>query len=146
VNGKQAEVLYAGGYPDAVDRYQVNFRVPDGTAAGLASVQLTSAWIPAPEVKIAVQEGGGINADGDLLLPPGLTNSGAGPFLENGNRPLAGSRGAAVRCASRDGLVGRFAAGAVRIPDRISGAHHYCGATGRAARQTRQVLLVLGRK
>src|SRR5215475_10232583 len=42
VNGKPAEVLYAVGYPGAVDRYQVNFRVPDGTVAGLASVQLSS--------------------------------------------------------------------------------------------------------
>jgi uncharacterized protein (TIGR03437 family) len=55
VNGNPAEVLYAGGYPGAVDRYQVNFKVPDGTAAGLAAVQLTSAWITGPEVKIAVQ-------------------------------------------------------------------------------------------
>ena len=55
VNGKSAAVLYAGGYPGAVDRYQVNFRVPEGTAAGLAAVQLTSAWISGPEVKIAVQ-------------------------------------------------------------------------------------------
>jgi hypothetical protein len=55
VNGKPAEVLYAGGYPGAVDRYQVNFRVPDGTAAGLAAVLLTSAWITGPEVRIAVE-------------------------------------------------------------------------------------------
>jgi hypothetical protein len=34
VNGRPGEVLYAGGYPGAVDRYQVNFRVPDGTASG----------------------------------------------------------------------------------------------------------------
>jgi uncharacterized protein (TIGR03437 family) len=55
VNGKPGEVLYAGGYPGAVDRYQVNFRVPDGTTAGLASVQLSSAWIAGPEVTIPVQ-------------------------------------------------------------------------------------------
>ncbi len=55
VNGKPAEVLYAGGYPGTVDRYQVNFRVPEGTIAGLVAVQLTSAWITGPEVKIAVQ-------------------------------------------------------------------------------------------
>ncbi|MDQ2950617.1 MAG: hypothetical protein M3Y27_32580 [Acidobacteriota bacterium] len=30
VNGKPSEVLYAGGYPGALDRYQVNFRLPDG--------------------------------------------------------------------------------------------------------------------
>jgi uncharacterized protein (TIGR03437 family) len=55
VNGKPAEVLYAGGYPGAVDRYQVNFRVPDGITAGMASVQLSSAWITGPEVKIPTQ-------------------------------------------------------------------------------------------
>ena len=55
VNGKPGEVLYAGGDPGAVDRYQVNFRVPDGTTPGMASVQLSSAWIAGPEVKIPVQ-------------------------------------------------------------------------------------------
>ena len=30
VNGNSADVLYAGGYPGAVDGYQVNFRMPDG--------------------------------------------------------------------------------------------------------------------
>jgi uncharacterized protein (TIGR03437 family) len=55
VNGKPAEVLYAGGYPGAVDRYQINLRVPDGLAAGLASLQLASAWVPGPEVRIAIQ-------------------------------------------------------------------------------------------
>jgi len=55
VNGKPAEVLYAGGYPGAVDRYQVNFKVPEGTAAGLATIQLTAAWITGPGVTIAVQ-------------------------------------------------------------------------------------------
>ena len=55
VNGTPAEVLYAGGYPGALDRYQVNFRVPDGTAAGMAVVQLSSAWIAGAGVQIAVQ-------------------------------------------------------------------------------------------
>jgi uncharacterized protein (TIGR03437 family) len=55
VNGKPAEVLYAGGYPGAVDRYQVNFKVPEGTAAGLATIQLTAAWVTGIGVRIAVQ-------------------------------------------------------------------------------------------
>jgi hypothetical protein len=55
VNGKSSQVLYAGGYPGAVDGYQVNFQVPDTTTPGMASVQMTSAWIPGPEVKIVVQ-------------------------------------------------------------------------------------------
>jgi len=55
VNGSPAEVLYAGGYPGAVDRYQVNMRVPDGTAPGMATLQLTAGYIPGPLVNIPVQ-------------------------------------------------------------------------------------------
>ena len=55
VNGKPAEVLSAVGYAGAVDRYQVNFRVPDGTVAGLASVQLSNAWIAGSDVMIPIQ-------------------------------------------------------------------------------------------
>jgi hypothetical protein len=55
VNGKPGEVLYAGGYPGAVDRYQVNFRIPDGTVTGSAAVQLSSAWILGPEVRVPIQ-------------------------------------------------------------------------------------------
>ncbi len=55
VNGTSGEVLYAGGYPGAVDVYRVDFKVPDATAPGTASVQLTSAWIPGPEVKMAIE-------------------------------------------------------------------------------------------
>jgi len=55
VNGKSGEVLYAGGYPGAVDGYLVNFVVPDGTTSGQASVQLTSAWIAGQAVKITIQ-------------------------------------------------------------------------------------------
>jgi uncharacterized protein (TIGR03437 family) len=55
VNGKPAEVLAAVGYPGAVDGYQINFRVPDGATPGLASIQLTSAWIAGPSVNIPVR-------------------------------------------------------------------------------------------
>jgi len=55
VNGKPGEVLYAGGYAGAVDGYQVNFRIPDGTASGQAFIQLNSAWIVGGAVKIAVR-------------------------------------------------------------------------------------------
>jgi hypothetical protein len=55
VNGKSAEVLAAVGFPGAVDGYQVNFRVPPGTGAGTATLQISSAWIPGPPVTIAVQ-------------------------------------------------------------------------------------------
>lgn len=55
VNGKPAEVLGAVGYPGVVDGYQVNFRVPPGTAKGSASIQLSAAWILGTAVAIAVQ-------------------------------------------------------------------------------------------
>jgi uncharacterized protein (TIGR03437 family) len=55
VNGKPAEVLYAGGFAAAVDGYQVNFRIPDGTASGQAVIQLTSAWITGSAVKIPIR-------------------------------------------------------------------------------------------
>jgi hypothetical protein len=55
VNGKAAEVTAAVGYPGTVDGYQVNFRVPDGTAVGQASIQVTAAWIPSAPVSVMVQ-------------------------------------------------------------------------------------------
>ena len=55
VNGDPGDVLYAGGFPGAVDGYQVNFRIPGGAKPGQASLQLTSAWISGPPVSIPVQ-------------------------------------------------------------------------------------------
>jgi len=55
VNGAAANVSYAGGYPGAVDAYQVNFTLPTGLVAGTASLQLFAAWIPGAAVKIPVQ-------------------------------------------------------------------------------------------
>ena len=55
VNGKPAEVLAALGLPGAVDGYRVNFRVPPDAARGIATVQLSAAWIPGPAIKIAIQ-------------------------------------------------------------------------------------------
>jgi len=55
VNGKPAEVLSAVGYPGAVDGYQVNFRVPPDTAKGLATIQVSAAWIAGSPVSIPVQ-------------------------------------------------------------------------------------------
>jgi hypothetical protein len=55
VNGKAAEVVSAVGYPGAVDGYQMNFRLPSDTATGMASIQVSAAWIAGPPVSIAVQ-------------------------------------------------------------------------------------------
>ena len=55
VNGNAGDVLYAGGYPGTVNNYQINFRVPDGTSAGQASIQLTAAWVMGPSINIPIQ-------------------------------------------------------------------------------------------
>src|SRR5712692_1137323 len=55
VNGNQAQVLAAVGFPGEVDSYQVNFQVPPGTTKGVATVQVTAAWIVGPAATIAVQ-------------------------------------------------------------------------------------------
>jgi uncharacterized protein (TIGR03437 family) len=55
VNGKPAEVLAAVGYPGAVDGYQVNFRVPPDTAKGMATIQVSAAWIAGKPANITVQ-------------------------------------------------------------------------------------------
>lgn len=55
VNGSAADVLYAGGYPGAIDAYQVNFRIPPGLPAGTASLQISAAWIAGSPVLIPIQ-------------------------------------------------------------------------------------------
>jgi uncharacterized protein (TIGR03437 family) len=55
VNGKSAEVAAAVGFPGAVDGYQVNFRIPLDAAKGLATIQVSAAWIAGPAVSIPIQ-------------------------------------------------------------------------------------------
>lgn len=55
VNGKSAEVLAAVGFPGAVNGYQVNFRVPADAAKGVATVQVSAAWIAGPSVNVPIQ-------------------------------------------------------------------------------------------
>jgi hypothetical protein len=55
VNGKAAEVLGAVGFPGSVDGYQVNFRMPVDTGRGVATIQMSAAWIVGTPVSIAVQ-------------------------------------------------------------------------------------------
>lgn len=55
VNGNPADVLYAGGYPGAVDGYQVNFRLPSGTNTGIVTLRLTAGFITGDAVTIPVQ-------------------------------------------------------------------------------------------
>jgi uncharacterized protein (TIGR03437 family) len=55
VNGKAAQVVNALGWPGMNNVYRVDFRVPEGTAAGTATLGLSVAWINGPEVKIPVR-------------------------------------------------------------------------------------------
>jgi len=55
VNGKAAKVSNKIGWPAANNVYRVDFVVPDGTAAGMATLGLSVAWINGPEVKIPVR-------------------------------------------------------------------------------------------
>lgn len=55
VNGQSAEVVNRIGWPGQVDTYRLDFRVPDGTAAGMAPIQLTVAWISGASVNIPIQ-------------------------------------------------------------------------------------------
>jgi uncharacterized protein (TIGR03437 family) len=55
VNGEPAEVLAAIGLPGTVDGYQVNFRLPTDAVKGVASIEVSSAWIAGAPVSITVQ-------------------------------------------------------------------------------------------
>jgi hypothetical protein len=55
LNDQAIEVINSIGWPGMENRYRVDFRVPEGTPAGMATLRLILAWIPGPEIRIAVQ-------------------------------------------------------------------------------------------
>jgi len=55
VNGKPTDVTKAVGWPGLVDTYRVEFRMPDDSESGLASVQVSAAWIAGRPITIAIQ-------------------------------------------------------------------------------------------
>jgi hypothetical protein len=55
VGGKSAVVINKFGWPEMTNVYRVDFRVPEGTPAGMATLQISVAWIAGPEVKFRVQ-------------------------------------------------------------------------------------------
>jgi hypothetical protein len=55
VNGKAAQVVWAIGWPGMNNVYRVDFRVPEGTVAGPATLGLSVAWINGPEAKFPVR-------------------------------------------------------------------------------------------
>jgi hypothetical protein len=46
VNGIPAELINKVGWPGETDVYRVDIRLPEGVAAGSATLQITAAWIP----------------------------------------------------------------------------------------------------
>ena len=55
VNGQAAEVINKIGWPGLLDTYRLDFRMPNGIAAGTATIQLTAAWIAGSAVNFPVQ-------------------------------------------------------------------------------------------
>jgi len=55
VNGQTAVVVNKLGWPGTTGSYRVDFRMPDGTASGMAAVQLSAAFISGPPTQIPVQ-------------------------------------------------------------------------------------------
>jgi uncharacterized protein (TIGR03437 family) len=55
VNGKPADVLNKIGWPGTTDTYRLELRVPDGTAPGMAALQVTAAFIQGREVRVPIQ-------------------------------------------------------------------------------------------
>jgi uncharacterized protein (TIGR03437 family) len=55
VNGQAAAVLNKVGWPGTTGRYRVDLRVPDATASGMASVQVSAAFIDGPAIRIPVR-------------------------------------------------------------------------------------------
>jgi len=55
VNGKPADVINKIGWPGTSDIYRLDIRVPDGTAPGVAMLQLTAAFMTGRDVRIPIQ-------------------------------------------------------------------------------------------
>ena len=48
-------MVNALGWPGMTNVYRVDFRVPEGTPAGMATLGLSVAWINGPEGRIPVR-------------------------------------------------------------------------------------------
>jgi uncharacterized protein (TIGR03437 family) len=77
VNGKAAQVISAIGRPGMNNVYRVDFRVPEGAAAGTATLGLSVAWINGPEVKFPVRQVR-LNVVGGIRLEARQRPSGGG--------------------------------------------------------------------
>src|SRR5262249_29180841 len=55
VNGTDGDVINAVGWPGTTNQYRVDFRIPDGTSAGPANVQISAAWILGTLARIPIR-------------------------------------------------------------------------------------------
>jgi uncharacterized protein (TIGR03437 family) len=55
VGGLAAEVVNKVGWPGSIENYRVDVRLPEGMPAGLATLQLTAAWVPGASAQIPIQ-------------------------------------------------------------------------------------------
>jgi uncharacterized protein (TIGR03437 family) len=55
INRQPAQVINAIGWPGQADIYRIDFQVPAETAAGIAAMQISAAWIPGVPVSLLVQ-------------------------------------------------------------------------------------------
>jgi hypothetical protein len=55
IQGKPAEVLNKIGWPATTDTYRLDIRVPDGITRGMATLQVTAAFIPGSGVSVPVE-------------------------------------------------------------------------------------------
>ena len=54
-NGRPTPVVIPLGWPGMNSVFRVDLRVPEGTAAGPATLGLSVAWVNGPEVRIPVR-------------------------------------------------------------------------------------------
>ena len=54
--GTTVSASYAGGYPGAIDAYQVNFTLPAAITPGRVPLHVSQAWISGPDVMIDVRQ------------------------------------------------------------------------------------------
>jgi len=55
VNGSLSPAINQVGVPSTTDTYRVDFRLPADTRPGLASIQISAAWVRGAAVRLPVQ-------------------------------------------------------------------------------------------
>jgi uncharacterized protein (TIGR03437 family) len=55
VNGQDAVIVNKLGWPGTTGNYRMDFRIPDGTASGTASIRISAAFINGPPAQIPIQ-------------------------------------------------------------------------------------------